>query len=297
MKVIQSIIEFHRLLSLPEPHHPGMSVIRMEDVTFVDSDIWQQFYSMFYCVSLKRDVTAKMKYGQQFYDYDKGVMGFTAPKQVQSLDLSTVESSKGYVLVVTADFLSRHPLNTKIREYGFFSYAVNEALHLSEREEATIVDLLEKIGEESRFIDKHTQEIILSQIDLLLSYANRFYERQFITRRNSSSDLLTRLNTILDVYFDQRAMHQGLPTVQYIAQEIGVSPDYLSDMLRMLTGQNTQQHIQDRMIEKAKEILSTTDLSVSEIAYRLGFEYPQSFSKVFKNKTHVTPLEFRTSFN
>ncbi len=240
----------------------------------------------------------KIKYGQQLYDYDKGVMSFTAPRQVQSLDLSNMECGAGFPLFFHPDLLLKNALAKNITQYGFFSYAVNEALHLSEAEEADIVAIINKIDQECRHIDRHTQEIIVSQIDLLLAYANRFYERQFITRKNNQSGLLSRFEAIVDAYFvNNKPEEKGLLTVQQVAAEMHLSPNYLGDMLRTLTGQNAQQHIHEKLIQHAKEKLSTTSLSISEIAYALGFEHSQSFSKLFKSKTTQSPLALRQSFN
>jgi AraC-like DNA-binding protein len=190
-------------------------------------------------------------------------------------------------------------LAKRIKEYGFFSYASNEALHLSEKEETVISGLIQNLQQEvEAMTDNFTQDVVVSHIDLLLNYCNRFYNRQFITRKKASNDLFLKFEDLLNVYYQNDDLNVSvLPTVQYFAEKLFVSPHYLNDMLKNLTGQTTQQHIQNQLLEKAKELLSTTKLSVSEIAYRLGFEYPQSFSKVFKNKTNQTPLEFRQSFN
>jgi AraC-like DNA-binding protein len=298
MTNIKTITQFHRLTSLPEPMHPLVSVARSEQCQYQSDGTWDQFMTQFYCIALKRDVKGKIKYGQQTYDYDKGVMSFTAPRQVQSLDLSNMECGAGLLLFFHPDLLLKHALAKNITQYGFFSYAVNEALHLSEAEEADIVAIINKIDQECRHIDRHTQEIIVSQIDLLLAYANRFYERQFITRKNNQSDLLSRFEAIVDAYFvNNEPEEKGLLTVQQVAAEMHLSPNYLGDMLRTLTGQNAQQHIHEKLIQHAKEKLSTTSLSISEIAYALGFEHSQSFSKLFKSKTMQSPLEFRQSFN
>jgi len=302
MKTINSISEFHRLVSLPEPLHPLVSVVRVQDMRFTDSTFLEQFSLNFYCVSLKRGIVGKVKYGQRYYDYDKGLMTFVAPKQIQSLDAPddtiSQDSGVGLALLIHPDFLYAHVLATAIKEYGFFSYSVNEALHLSEKEEKNIADIFNKIDEEYQHIDKHTQDVILSQIDLLLTYSNRFYERQFITRKAVNHDLLSKMEQLLNESFEQEAtLKNGLPTVDFIAGKLNLSPNYLSDMLRSLTGQSAQQHIHDKLIEKAKEYLSGTNLSVAEIAYQLGFEYPQSFNKLFKKKTNSSPLAFRQTFN
>jgi len=295
MNTIKSISEFHRLLSLPEPKHPMVSMINLSESIFLDEDVWKGFVNSFYCVALKREAKGKIRYGQQHYDYDKGVLSFTAPNQVQYLDVQTMECGSGYLLIFHPDFLMKHPLAQSISRYGFFSYAANEALHLSAEEEDDLIMILKKIDKECAPIDRHTQEIILSQIELLLNYSRRFYERQFITRKNNNHQLLITFEQEVNRYFESE--QTGLLTVQYIAQRMNLSPNYLSDLLRVHTGQNTQQHIHEKLIEKAKERLSTTSLSVSEIAYTLGFEHSQSFSTLFKKKTTMSPLEFRQSFN
>lgn len=294
MHSINSLSEFHRLLSLPEPRHPLVSVINLAESVFLEDEIWKGFVNRFYCVALKREAKGKIRYGQQHYDYDKGVLSFTAPNQVQQLDLQNMECGSGYLLIFHPDFLLQHPLANSIHHYGFFDYAVNEALHLSAEEENDLIAILHQIDKECQHIDKHTQEIMLTQIESLLKYSNRFYERQFLTRRQNNSALLTRFEQLIDEYF--RSDAQGLLTVQYLANKMNLSPNYLSDLLRVHTGQNTQQHIHEKLIAKAKEQLSTTNLSVSEIAYALGFEHPQSFSTLFKKKTNVSPLEFRQGF-
>ncbi|RZJ71461.1 AraC family transcriptional regulator [Flavobacterium sp.] len=298
MKIITSISEKHRLVGLPEPMHPLVSVIRISDVRFADPEIWKHFSVDFYCISLKKNVGGKTRYGQKYYDYDKGVMTFIAPKQVMSLDESQTDilrPASGYALFVHPDFLYGHALATEIKNYGFFSYAINEALHLSEKEEKDVADIFEKIDREYQHIDKHTQGIILSQIELLLNYSNRFYERQFITRKKVNHDVLTKVESLLDEHFSKP--NPNLPTVEFLANQLHLSPHYLSDLLRSLTGQSAQQHIQQKRIEKAKEYLSLTNLSVAEIAYQLGFEYPQSFNKLFKRKTNLSPLAFRQTFH
>jgi AraC family transcriptional activator of pobA len=298
MNAIKSVSEFHRLLSLPAPLHPLVSVINLAESVFLEDEIWKGFINQFYCVALKREATGKIKYGQQHYDYDKGVLSFTAPNQVQSLDLQTMDcAGTGTLLIFHPDFLLRHPLAATISSYGYFSYAVNEALHLSAEEEDDLITILNKIDKECAHIDKHTQDTVITQIELLLNYSNRFYERQFLTRKNNNHELLAKFERIVEDYFNDEHLQQGLLTVQYVAGLMNLSPNYLSDLLRVHTGQNTQQHIHEKVIQQAKLKLSTTKLSVSEIAYTLGFEHAQSFSTLFKKKTTMSPLEFRQSFN
>jgi AraC family transcriptional activator of pobA len=242
-----------------------------------------------------------MQYGQQYFDYDKGVMTFVAPKQVLFLDGPPVYEKgqdAGYDLFFHPDFLYNHPLAAKINTYGFFSYAVSEALHLSQKEEKNIADIFVKIDEEYQHIDGHTQDVILSQIELLLNYINSFYERQFLTRKAVNHDVLTRMEKLMNDYFEQQEpMKEGIPSVEYFADRLNLSPHYFSDLLKLLTGQSAQQHIQEKLIDLAKEYLTVTQLSVSEIAYQLGFQYPQSLNKLFKRKTNLSPLQFRKKFN
>jgi len=205
----------------------------------------------------------------------------------------------GWLLLVHPDFLWNTSLSKKIKQYEFFDYAVNEALFVSEKEEAIVTGIIQNISQEcQRSIDKFTQEIVIAQLETLLAYSDRFYQRQFITRRIANHQILDRLNDLLNAYFNGDALTKtGVPTVTFVAQQLNVSPHYLSGLLRSLTGLNTQQHIHMKLIDKAKELLSTTSLTVSEIAYALGFEQIQSFSKIFKTKTNLSPLEFRQSFN
>lgn len=301
MKVINSISEKHRLVSLPEPLHPLVSVIRISDIRFTDPEIWKNFSVNFYCISLKKNIRAITRYGQQYYDYNKGVMTFIAPRQIMSLDDSQTDGlspASGYALLIHPDFLYKHPLASTIKNYGFFSYAINEALHLSEKEEKNIEEIFLKIDQEYQHIDKHTQDIILAQVELLLVYSNRFYERQFITRKAVNHDVLSKMEQLLNDYFNrEESLKIGPPTVEHLAAQLNLSPHYLSDLLRSLTGQSAQQHIQEKLMEKAKEYLAGSKLTVAEIAYRLGFEYPQSFNKLFKRKTNLSPLAFRQTFN
>jgi len=242
-----------------------------------------------------------MLYGQQQYDFDEGVMFFMAPNQVFRIetDAKTKEERSGWMLLVHPDFLWNTSLAKSIRQYEYFDYSVNEALFLSEKEELTVNNVIENIRQEYHSnIDKFSQQIIISQIETLLNYSERYYHRQFITRKISNHKILDQLEDILTAAFNSDDLvKNGLPTVQHIARVLNLSPKYLSSLLKVLTGQTVQQHIHDKLIEKAKEKLSVTTLSVSEIAYELGFEHSQSFSKLFKSKTNLSPLEFRRSFN
>jgi len=298
---IKTITEYHRVMGLPKPEHPLISVINFESIKQLPYNESISLVFDFYSISLKRDFNARFKYGQQEYDFDEGIMFFISPGQVFGLEIEKGSSLRhtGWLLLVHPDFLWNTNLAKVIKQYDYFDYSVNEALYLSEKEEGKITDMMKNMEQEYRSnIDKFSQDIIIAQLDLLLNYADRFYHRQFITRKITNHQILNRLEETLTAYFAGDALaKKGLPTVQYIAGTLNVSPGYLSGLLKTLTGQSTQQHIHDKLMEKAKERLSTTTLSVSEIAYELGFEHPQSFSKLFKSKTSLSPLEFRQSFN
>jgi len=227
-------------------------------------------------------------------------MAFMSPGQLlRGEEDGPSQNLEGWMLFIHPDFLWNTILAKKIKQYDFFDYATHEALFLSDKEETLINGIVENIKNEYESnIDKFSQDIIVSHLETLLNYAERFYQRQFITRKKSNHQILDRLETLLSDYFnDDDLISKGLPTVQYISEHLLVSPSYLRGLLKSLTGQSTQQLIHEKLIEKAKEKLSTTDLTVSEIAYELGFEHLQSFSKLFKTKTQLSPLEFRQSFN
>lgn len=295
-----TISEFHKMSGLPKPEHPLVSLV---DYSLVDYQTDQKEISWvqnFYSIGLKRNIQGKFRYGQQQYDFDEGLISFVAPGQVVHLVVEKLDvKPTGVLLFIHPDFLWSTPLARKIKHYQFFGYAVNEALFMSEKEELVITELMQNIQREYHAnIDKFSDSIIIAQIELLLSYCERFYERQFITRKKSNHQILERVEQILDEWFSgENLVSKGLPTAQQIADVIAVSPNYLGSLLKSLTGQSTQHHIHNKLIEKAKEKLSTTSLSVSEIAYQLGFEHSQSFNKLFKSKTKVSPLEFRRSFN
>ena len=301
LRRLTSIVEFHRSRGLPSPQHPLISIVDFASLQLSPENYDVNWVCDFYNISLKRCLTTKIRYGQQQYDFDEGVMFFIAPGQVFGIDASQQDQTRrsGWLLVVHPDFFWNTPLAKNVRQFEFFDYAVNEALFLSEQEEAILNNVVENIRlEYQRNIDKFSQNIIVSQIETLLNYSQRFYQRQFITRKVTNHKILDRLENVLASYFnDDGLSRKGLPTVQYITKELNVSASYLSGLLKELTGSSTLQHIQNKVIEKAKGLLSTTDLSVSEIAYELGFEHPQSFSKMFKAKTSLSPLEFRASFN
>lgn len=292
----ESLTDFHRVLGLPKPLHPLVSFIDIKDINIPAEEMGNSFILNFYKVSYKSNLCGQARYGQNYYDFREGGLVYTAPNQI--FEVHKTEST-GYLLLIHPDFLLSYPLAKKIRQFGFFSYSANEALHLSEKEKETIFSIFKIILDELQSrIDDFSQDVIISQVDLLLNYSNRYYKRQFITRKAVNNDLLQKMEDILSDYFsNEKRLNQGIPTVQYLSDKLSISPKYLSDMLRSLTGQNAQQHIHNNLIETAKVKLSSTSLSVSEIAYELGFEHPQSFSKLFKTKTKLSPLQFRQTFN
>jgi len=296
--IFNSISELHRALGLPKPLHPLLSLVDYSDIKNDITEIGKGMILNFYKVSYKKNFKGALKYGQGHYDFDEGGLSFISPNQLIAASPEVADYG-GYTLLFHPDFIRNYPLGQHIKNYGFFSYAASEALYLSEKEKEIITGIFKNIEHElSLSIDNFSQDIMISQIEQLLNYSNRFYNRQFITRKAVHSDLLAALEKLLADYFNNdEALMKGLPSVQDISNKLQVSQRYLSDMLRQLTGQNTQQHIHNKLIEKAKEILSTSNLTIAEIAYKLGFEHPQSFNKLFKNKTKVSPLEFRQSFN
>ena len=302
MRQFKTISEFHAFRQLPAPQHPLISVIDVGTVPQPGSDDPASMLFDFYTISVKRLRNVKIKYGQHPFDFNEGILSFMSPGQVFSIAVDNKDEAvekSGWVINIHPDFLWNTPLAKTIKQYDFWDYSLHEALFLSAKEEATIMNIILAIQQEySSTIDRFSKQIIVSQVESLLHYADRFYHRQFITREKANHQVLERLETLLDEYFTQKAVvERGLPTVRYVAEELNLSPKYLSNLLRVLTGQNTQQHIHEKLIEKAKERLSTTTLSVSEIAYELGFEHLPSFSKLFKTRTNLSPLAFRASFN
>ena len=297
-----TITEYHRAADLPKPAHPLISLVHMNDLNRPLAEGPFSLIYDFYSISMKRVKNAKFKYGQQASDFDEGVLFFMSPGQVFGVEIekgSERHRPEGWMILIHPDFLWNTPLAKTIKQYEFFNYSVNEALYLSEKEETMLTTIAQNIEQEYHTnINRFSQSVIIAQLELLLTYSERFYQRQFITRKIASHEILTKLEDLLSGYFNSGALAQkGLPSVTYIAENLNISPGYLSGLLKSLTGQNTQQHLHNKLIELAKEKLSTTNLSISEIAYELGFEHLQSFSKLFKTKTMLSPLEFRHSFN
>ena len=293
---IRSISELHSLLGIAPPKHPSISFIK-----FSDMEISEQVQAMaasteFYIMSLK---TAKgsLKYGRNYYDFEEGTMLFTAPNQLvyPSHLTSEIQDDNGWSLFFHPDLLYSSDLGKKMSDYTFFSYELNEALHVSEIERNKIADSIENIVEEyHQNLDQHSQDLIVSNLELILNYCKRFYGRQFLTRKKHNKDVVANIEQILIEYFNsEEPFNLGLPSVKYCAEKLSLSPNYLSDLLKKETGKNTKEHIDYYLLEKAKKLLLNTELNINQIAYDLGFEDPKSFSKLFKKKNGITPKAYR----
>jgi len=295
---INSISELLRRTGLPKPLHPQVALVNYDQVKLMLTDAGNRFALNFYKISFKTDFNGRVKYGQGYYDFEEGGLAFLSPNQVVTMSGET-ESYQGYALYFHPDLIRGHPLAEHIHQYGFFAYAVSEALFLSDKEKKVISRLFEAIETELQHdIDHFSQDVLVAQIELLLTYSNRYYNRQFITRKVIYNSLIDQMNLYLGGRLGaQNPLIGGLPSVQDVADHLQVSPRYLTDMLKSLTGQSAQQHIHHQIIEKAKDILAVSNRTIAEIAYDLGFEHPQSFNKLFKQKTKMSPSAFRQSFD
>lgn len=295
--VITTITAYHRRLGLPAPVHPLISVSRFEDMPYQGADSPPAVVHHFYSIALKQSFHKRLKYGQQTVDFDQGMLLCMAPRQVLSITGPPEPSAshQGWLLLVHPDLFRNTPLAKKIRHYEYFDYQAQEALHVSEPEQHLLLSILHQLAHEySARPDKLSHAVMLAQLDLLLTYVDRFYQRQFQTRQVGHQQLLSRVEQLLKAYFASATLPaQGPPPVTYLADALHLSPNYLSRLLRTLTGQSTKQFILSQVIELAKEKLSTTSLTMSEIAYDLGFGHPQSFSKLFKSQTQLSPRQFR----
>ncbi|OON94603.1 MAG: transcriptional regulator [Epulopiscium sp. Nele67-Bin001] len=291
---ISTISEFNNIFGA-KTLNPLISVV---DFSAIEMPSFEgHFTTSFYSVSIKSCGCGELRYGRNRYDYQEDTMLFFAPNQLIGIEEGETQSENRSVgLFFHPDLLRGTHLSSKMKDYHYFSYDVNEALHLSTDERESIRETFEKLSVElARPIDKHTKSILASALELLLNYCQRFYDRQFITREVLNQDMLTRFEAILNDYFNSGVQQsEGLPTVKYCAEKLSLSPNYMSDMIRRETGCSAQEHIQTLIIERAKMQLTTTKKSVAEIAYSLGFEYPQYFSRQFKKRTGMTPNEYRT---
>ncbi len=294
---IESITEVHDFFQLPKPKHPLVSVLPITD-EITNFDYGNYSYNFgFYQISLKMGISGSLTYGRNSYDFQEGTMVFMKPNQAIRIENSQeYKGASGWTLLFHPDLIRKSELGKIINNYSFFNYETNEALHLSDDEKKSLTELVTKIEKEyNQNIDKHSQELIISNIDLLLKYCKRFYDRQFYTRTNLNRDLITRFETIMLDYFNsEKPKELGVLTVNYCAREMSMSANYLGDLLKNETGSSAKEHIQSFLIEKAKTKILGTTKSISEIAYDFGFEYPQSFNKLFKSKTGLTPTKYRS---
>lgn len=293
---IKTISQLHEMQGLPKPTHPLISIVDVSQWEIPEQWIGFKSTTDLYSIALK-DKSCGMLYGRNKYDFDEGVMIFTAPNQVQQITKAQqLNEIKGWMLFFHPDLIRHTSLGKNIDNYKFFGYDVYEALHLSDAEQQTISDCVNMIKNEiAERIDNHSQKVISSYLELLLNLSTRYFDRQFITRKSSNSNTVSQIEKLLKEYFKSDALKEnGLPTVKYLADQVHLSASYLSDLLKKETGMNAQDHIHYYLIEEAKNILLNTNNSVGEIAYSLGFEYPQYFSKLFKLKTGQTPIEYRS---
>lgn len=297
-RIFRTISELYKAMGQPAPMHPLISILNYGEAIFDPQDFENGIILEYYKISFKTHFKGKLRYGHGFYDFEEGGMSFVLPGQILKMQDEEADYS-GMSLHIHPDFIRPYTLNSNIKKYGFFSYSASEALYLSEKERETILGVFASIKNElNERIDNFSQDVVISQIELLLNYSNRFYNRQFITRKAVNHDVLSKLETIINEYFDEeKTLLNGVLTVQFLADELNLSTRYLSDLLRTLYGQNTQQFIHDKLIEKAKEYIVNGTFSVSEIGYKLGFEHPQSFNKLFKKKTNLSPIAFKELFN
>ncbi len=293
--LVNTVEEYASIFGCPAVRHPLFSICRLSEVKdYVP--LGKPVRMNLYTITIKDGTTCNANYGWRSYDFSSGAMNFFAPGQVHSWDVKTENKGRwGWMIAFHPDFIRKYPLDGKIGRLRFFSYDVSEALHISETERHLMENILADMENEyCQSIDAHTQDIIVSQLDVLLNYSQRFYTRQFQTRSSVEPDIMTRVRSLFQKHIE--AHRKEFISVNAIAGELNMSAHYLSDLLRSQTGMNTQQHIHAFLVEQAKSMLVTTQLSVNEIAYELGFEYPQHFNRLFKNKTGITPLEFRKSY-
>lgn len=290
---IHSISQLHKGMGFPPPLHPLISVIDLKDVAMPEELLGQRFSADYYMISMK-DHSCGLQYGRNYYDFEEGVLYFTAPNQVMSVDKNE-GSPDGWMLFFHPDLIRGSNLGMNISKYSFFSYDVHEALHLSQKEEGLLNDMVEKIRYElNQNIDGHSQGLFVSSLELLLNYSMRFYERQFHTRKKQNVDILTKVESLLQGYYDgNHQLETGTPHIQFIADQVNLSPNYLSDLLKKETGKNAKEHINSFVVERAKTLLLSSNSNVSSVAFDLGFNYPHYFSRMFKQHTGMTPKQYR----
>jgi AraC-like DNA-binding protein len=300
MKHFKTLSSYLEYMQLPRPEHPMLSVYTAKGDEFLPCprESSPPISTDSYSISFKKIIKGNINYGRTKYDFTNGALIFIAPRQVVQWDSSIVFEQKGFSINFHEDFLKGTELAQRIKKYNFFSYSANEALHLSPKEEKQIESIVNNIEiEYQNNQDEFSKEIIISQLDTLLKYANRFYERQFLNRKELSNDLLERFNLQLTEYFELGLVQEkGIPNIEEIANKMSVSQRYLSDTLKKETGKTTTEHLHLHLIDEAKNVLLKPNKSISEVAYELGFEYPQYFSRLFKKKEGISPTEYREKY-
>ena len=295
---IKTIGEIHRLLKVEKPLHPLISVCKhIPDMNFEITNVNVAFD--FYIISLKSDIQGSINYGRNTYDFEEGTLLFSAPGQVFNITDEPIIDLKGWTLFIHSNLLSKSSLYQAIQQYNFFSYDINEALHISDKEKIILGDFVSNIDNEiSQNLDRHSQDLILHNLESILKYSERFYDRQFLTRTNNNKDFISKFEKYLTNYFNSN-LHRsnGIPSVKQCGEALNMSGHYLSDLLKIETGKTIKEHIHLKLIDKAKHQLLNSNISVKSLAYDLGFEYPQYFSRLFKNKTGISPSEYRNKMN
>jgi AraC-like DNA-binding protein len=294
---IKSVADLHRFYNYGSPKHPLITVIDLKNVSRSDKNFADHLYSLDLYTIVYKKFKGILKYGRSNYDFQEGTLMFTAPNQVMSPSADT-EIEEGWFLAFHPDFIYGSDLGKKIQKYSFFQYESNEALHISEDEKALLDEVIVRVKKEySQNIDRHTHGLILNQIEMLLNYSDRFYDRQFFTRNKTGNDITQRFESLLNDYFNEDHLtEKRIPEVKYFAEKLNLSSNYLSDVLSKFTGKTTIEHVHLKLVDKAKNILLGSTKSVSEIAYELGFEHPSHFTKIFKTKAGISPLHFRKQF-
>lgn len=294
--LISSITELHDILGLQPPGHPLVSIVPLDGVRFTHPVLQTPFRHNYYSITFIKDFKGKMHYGEDYYHINKGLLCIS-PDQIQSINDASNFRIKGFVFAIHPDFFSNYLPALNMKEYGFFFYSANESLILTKEEEVLVCVLFNSVRHEiSKNVDEATNKVIASYVELMLNYCQRFYNRQFISQKEASNRLVVEFRSLINKYFNSKVLQEeGLPTVQYISDALNFTPSYLSDILRTYTGKSTKRHIQDKAIDKAKELLYKTNLTVAEIAYKLGFDYPQNFNKFFKRNTRTSPQKYRLS--
>lgn len=295
---IDSITELHEYSGYDKPTHPLVTIIDVTKIKPLQEIKNAKVRLGFYCISMKSDVEEGMKYGRQFYDFSEGSLIFIEPNQVATFDIAAPsKDASGWMLCIHPEFIRGSELAKKISKYHFFSYSANEALHLSDQEKMTLNNIVETVQNEvSQNIDAYTRKLILNSIELLLNFSERYYNRQFLTRTATNNDTISDFEaTIKERFNGDRLENEGIPTVKELATSLGYSPYYLSDLLKKETGMGTQDYIHQHLLQRAKDLLISTNDPVSQIGYQLGFEYPAHFSKFFKKKTGITPSNYRVN--